>query len=69
LAVVQCLSAKGVKKVIVSEVAESRRKFAMEFGASIVFDPRSDDVVKKTREISGGVGVDVVFDCAGVAAR
>jgi threonine dehydrogenase-like Zn-dependent dehydrogenase len=69
LAVVQCLAAKGVKKVIVSEVAESRRKFAKEFGASIVLDPRSDDVVEETRKISGGVGVDVVFDCAGVAAR
>jgi threonine dehydrogenase-like Zn-dependent dehydrogenase len=69
LAVVQCLTAKGIKTIIVSEVAESRRKFAKEFGASTVFDPRSDDIVKETGKITGGVGADVVFDCAGVAAR
>jgi threonine dehydrogenase-like Zn-dependent dehydrogenase len=69
LAVVQCLAAKGVKNIIVSEVAESRRKFAKEFGASFVLDPRVDDVVNESGKITGGVGVDVVFDCAGVAAR
>lgn len=68
LAIIQCLVAKGVKKIIVSEVAESRRRFAKDFGAQHIFDPRSDDLVKISGELTGGVGPDVVFDCAGVPA-
>jgi threonine dehydrogenase-like Zn-dependent dehydrogenase len=69
LAVVQCLIAKGVTKIAVSEVAESRRMFAKEFGAKWVYDPRSDDIVKEMEGLTDGMGVDVVLDCAGVAAR
>ena len=68
LAVVQCLRAKGVRKIIVSEVSSSRQRFAREFGAHHVLDPKTYDVVKVGRELSGADGPDVVFDCAGVPA-
>ncbi|KAI9832288.1 MAG: hypothetical protein M1819_004466 [Sarea resinae] len=68
LAVIQCLKARGVEKIIVSEVAETRKEFAKSFGAHYVFDPRHDDIVEKCREISPGGGVHVVFDAAGAQA-
>ncbi|KAJ9661738.1 hypothetical protein H2201_006409 [Coniosporium apollinis] len=68
LAVVQCLGAKKVKKIIVSEVAPARQQFAREFGAHHVLDPRENDLVAMTKELSDENGADVVFDCAGVPA-
>ncbi|KAB2577001.1 Sorbitol dehydrogenase [Lasiodiplodia theobromae] len=68
LAVVQCLAAKNVKKIIMSEVAAQRQKFAREFGAHHVLDPKTYDLVAVSRQLSGGDGPDVVFDCAGVPA-
>ncbi|OSS44697.1 hypothetical protein B5807_10651 [Epicoccum nigrum] len=68
LAVVQCLKAKGVRQIIMSEVSSSRQRFAREFGAHHVLDPKTYDVVKMSRELAGNGGPDVVFDCAGVPA-
>jgi threonine dehydrogenase-like Zn-dependent dehydrogenase len=68
LAVVQCLHAKSVRKIILSEVSSSRQRFAREFGAHHVLDPRTYDTVKASRELNGADGPDVVFDCAGVPA-
>ena len=69
LAVVQCLAAKKVKKIIMSEVAARRQKFARKFGAHHVLDPKTYDLAAMSRQLSGGDGPDVVFDCAGVPAR
>lgn len=51
-----------------SEVASQRQKFAREFGAHHVLDPRTYDLVKVSRELCNGNGPDIVFDCAGVPA-
>ena len=69
LAMVQCLKAKNVKSVVVSEVAERRQQFAKDFGADFVLNPQEVDVAEKMRDISGVDGADVVFDAAGVPER
>jgi threonine dehydrogenase-like Zn-dependent dehydrogenase len=51
-----------------SEVSSSRQRFAREFGAHHVLGPKTYDIVKVSRELSGADGPDVVFDCAGVPA-
>lgn len=66
LAIVQCLVAKGVRKIITSEVSGSRQRFAREFGAHHVLCPKTYDIVKTSKALSGNMGPDVVFDCAGV---
>jgi threonine dehydrogenase-like Zn-dependent dehydrogenase len=68
LAVVQCLVALDTKKIIMSEVSASRQRFAKEFGAHHVIDPKTYDTVAISRELSGKDGPDIVFDCAGVPA-
>jgi threonine dehydrogenase-like Zn-dependent dehydrogenase len=69
LAAVLCLKAKGVKTIVVSEVAASRQEFARSFGATRVVNPLEEDVVKTMLALSGGRGADVSLDCAGVPAR
>ncbi|OBR12755.1 putative Alcohol dehydrogenase, zinc-containing [Colletotrichum higginsianum IMI 349063] len=68
LAAVLCLIAKGVKKIIVAEIATARRRFAKDFGATHIINPKEQDVMKETMSITGGIGADVVLDCAGVPA-
>ncbi|KAF2112989.1 chaperonin 10-like protein [Lophiotrema nucula] len=68
LAVVQCLVALKTKKIIMSEVSKSRQRFAREFGAHHVLDPKTYDLVAISKELSNGDGPDIVFDCAGVPA-
>lgn len=68
LAIVQCLVALNTKKIILSEVSKSRQRFARDFGAHHVIDPKTYDTAAVSRELSGRDGPDVVFDCAGVPA-
>lgn len=68
LAVVQCLRALGTNTIILSEVARQRQVFAKEMGAHHILDPSKDDVVASCQELSNGKGgVDIAFDCAGLA--
>ncbi|OAL46600.1 GroES-like protein [Pyrenochaeta sp. DS3sAY3a] len=68
LAIVQCLRSLGTKKIIMSEVSPSRQRFAREFGAHHILDPKTYDIVALSKELSGSDGPDIVFDCAGVPA-
>ena len=38
------------------------------FGATHIFDPRSEDIISKSKEVCGGQGPKIAFDCAGVPA-
>jgi (R,R)-butanediol dehydrogenase/meso-butanediol dehydrogenase/diacetyl reductase len=60
--------ALGAEKVLVVEPAESRRRVAMALGATAAVDPSSTDMLKAVRDLTGGRGADVVFECAGNTA-
>ena len=68
LSIVQVLKARGAEKVIVAEVAQERQNFARQFGATHILNPKEEDVVARVKELTGGVGVDVALDAAGVPA-
>lgn len=68
LAIIQCLISLKTSNIIVSEVSKVRQEFARTFGARHIIDPISEDVITKSKELSGSDGPDVVFDCAGVPA-
>lgn len=60
------LKAKGLT-VYISELSEARKAKAGETGvADQVFDPREGDVAEKVRELTGGRGADVGFECSSV---
>ena len=66
IGILQVLKLQGAKNVMVSEMTESRKRFALDYGATHVLDPSQVDVAEKVREITHGIGADVVYDAAGV---
>jgi len=58
-----------VVTVIMSELSEARKHKARETGvADYVIDPSQEDVAARVRELTGGVGADVAFECTSVNA-
>jgi (R,R)-butanediol dehydrogenase/meso-butanediol dehydrogenase/diacetyl reductase len=62
------LRAAGAGKVIVVEPAAARKAKAQDAGADVVLDPMGTDVPDAIRELTGGAGADVAFECAGIDA-
>ncbi|MBT2248395.1 2,3-butanediol dehydrogenase [Arthrobacter sp. BHU FT2] len=62
------LKGMGVTTII-SELTQARKEKATSSGvADHVLDPSKEDVPARVRELTGGVGADVAFECAGVNA-
>ncbi len=66
LLVLQVAMLKGAGRVFMSGRGK-RLEVAKELGAAEVFDYTRDDVTQRLLELTGGKGVDVVFECAGKA--
>jgi (R,R)-butanediol dehydrogenase/meso-butanediol dehydrogenase/diacetyl reductase len=68
LGVLQFLKLQGMSKIIVTEISEKKRLVARELGADVVLNPISEGEHLRDRifDFTGGIGADVVFDCAGV---
>lgn len=54
----------GAGTVIVSEPLQSRRRWALEFGADVVVDPAGDDLAAAVEDATEGLGADVALVCA-----
>lgn len=54
--------------VIVSEVNEARLAIAKDFGAAYTINPTKEDLAEAVMRISGGKGVNVVFETSGIPA-
>ena len=61
----QCARLAGPGLLVVSEPSPARREMARRLGADVVLDPFAVDVVEEAVRLSGGLGPDVVFECAG----
>jgi (R,R)-butanediol dehydrogenase/meso-butanediol dehydrogenase/diacetyl reductase/L-iditol 2-dehydrogenase len=55
----------GASQITLIEPIESRRRIAEKLGADNVIDPTSKDVPQAARELTGGLGYDIVVDCSG----
>jgi len=62
------LKAVGAGLVISVEVAAARKAKASVAGADVVLDPTETNVPDAVRELTGGAGADVAFECAGIDA-
>ena len=62
-----CLRAIGVETVISVEMSTIRKEKAPGAGATTVLDPSEVDVPAVIREMTGGRGVDVAFECVGAS--
>jgi alcohol dehydrogenase len=54
------------ERIIAVEPTESRRAKALEFGADLAVSP--DEAIDRVRELTGGLGADVVMEAVGVPA-
>ncbi|RAL17008.1 uncharacterized protein BO97DRAFT_382208 [Aspergillus homomorphus CBS 101889] len=66
IGIVQVLKMQGCQKIIVAELMENRKQLARDYGAAHIVDPRETDTATRVRELTDGVGADVIFDTAGV---
>lgn len=66
LLMVQMLKAAGASKIIVVEVSDNRRETALKLGATHTINPINENPVEKIKLLTGGKGVDVSYECAGV---
>jgi L-iditol 2-dehydrogenase len=62
--ILQCAQYAGATTIIVSEPIELRRERALENGATVVVDPKTEDVASTLKSVRR-IGADVVFECAG----
>jgi (R,R)-butanediol dehydrogenase/meso-butanediol dehydrogenase/diacetyl reductase len=66
LLVAAVLKSMGAR-TIVTELSEARKEKARSSGvADHVLDPSSEDVKERVLELTGGIGADIGFECAGV---
>jgi len=64
LLVMQFAKLAGAGQVLIIEPSPARRQVGLDLGASMAIAPEeADDAV---RDVTGGVGADVVLECAGV---
>lgn len=50
----------GASQIIVSDLVKYRLEAAKRFGADLAINPRSESLVEKVREVSDGMGADIV---------
>lgn len=57
--------ASGARTVIVSEPRRYRQDLARQMGADVVLDPHETDLATAVRDLTDGVGADVVYEAVG----
>ncbi|HSV30963.1 MAG TPA: zinc-binding dehydrogenase, partial [Atribacteraceae bacterium] len=65
LVTIQALIARGITEVIATDIYDYRLRKAQDMGAKYVFNGQNPDLRKAVREVTGGKGVDLVFETAG----
>ncbi|GAB1516546.1 zinc-binding dehydrogenase [Actinophytocola sp. KF-1] len=65
---VQLLRMLGAAPIVAADPLESARARALEFGADFAFDPTEPDFGDRVLAATGGAGLDVAYDMAGVGA-
>ena len=66
LSCIAALKARGVSKIIVSETSGLRLQTAGNLGADILIDATKDDVARRISDATGGIGIDLAFECTGI---
>jgi len=62
----EALKKSGAGKIMVAEISDGRKRIAQDLGADIVIDPREENLPALVERETKGLGVDVLFDTAGV---
>ena len=65
LGTIMAAKAAGAGKIIVVEMSKARIEKAKECGADVIINPKECDPVATIKELTGGPGADVCFECVG----
>ena len=65
LFVLQAIKMMGAVNLTLFEPIAERRELAAKLGADFTADPLTQDVLETAKEITGGLGYDIVVDCSG----
>ncbi len=65
LIIAQCAKKKGAARVVVVDVLEGKLRLARQLGADLTINTKTDDPIATIRNLTGGIGADVVVEAAG----
>ncbi len=65
LLMLETLKLKHPQKIVVMEPDNYRRELAKELGADVIINPLEEDPVERVKELTGGLGCDVVLEASG----
>lgn len=65
LSCIQLCHLKGAGTVIVSDINPANLEVAKKLGADIVVNGKEESIIDVVKKVTGGVGAEVVFECAG----
>jgi S-(hydroxymethyl)glutathione dehydrogenase/alcohol dehydrogenase len=65
LNVVQGAKLAGAGTIIACDLLDNKLDYAREFGATHSINAKTEDALKRVRELTGGLGVDYAFDAIG----
>ena len=58
---IKLLKILGAGKIIATDPSDFRLKAAKRFGATVIVNPKGEDPVKKVKEMTKGIGVDIAY--------
>jgi threonine dehydrogenase-like Zn-dependent dehydrogenase len=61
----QVARSSGAGLILTVDVRDEACRISRELGANVAIDARGDDPVESIKEMTGGNGADIVFECAG----
>ncbi len=64
--IAQCAKRQGASQVIVADVEDGKLAIAKKLGADVTINSRKVDVVDFVKDLTDGIGADVVVEAAGV---
>jgi len=68
LNIVQGARLAGAMRIIAADLLDNKLVYARSFGATDTINAKAENVVKRIREMTGGLGVDYAFDAIGSEA-
>jgi len=66
--IAQCAKLQGAYKVVVVDVLDGKLRIAKNLGADFIINMNKEDPVKIVKELTNGIGADVVVEAAGSEA-
>ena len=65
LNIIQSAKLAGARRIIAADLLDNKLTYAKSFGATDTINAKTENVIKRVKEITGGLGADYAFDAIG----